>query len=263
MLALDADARKPTDELSETSEEKESVRWFDGLAAAQERASVRCRVVNVCEADILFKTQAAAPDGAGLLVRANWGLQHRVAQGEAKTGLWEGEDLSLRGAHGAGAWRTTRARETHRCAGSLYAHPHGETLEATAVSATNRRRDGQALDAAVQRGRSHGGERAAHSRLVRTEVGRVLPHPQDPGDRSFDEVGDCCLAFDAAWKVLDRLAREKPDTPEALSRDEALYLLLIHQRIIPKRPLKPPRRDARLVGFWPTKRQPLPGNEKL
>ena len=102
----------------------------------------------------------------------------------------------------------------------------------------------------MQRGRSHGGERAAHSRLVRTEVGRVLPHPQDPGDRSFDEVGDRCLAFDAAWKVfdLDRLAREKPDTPEALSRDEikALYLLLIHQRIIPKRPLKPPdiRRDG-------------------
>ena len=235
MLALDADARKPANELSETSEEKESVRW--GLAAAQERASVRCRVVNVREADIYDLFKAQATDGAGLPVRANRGRQHRVAQGEAKTGLWEGEALSLRGAHGAGAWRTTRARKMRRpcCAGSRA--PARRNVGSDG-GLRNRRRDGQALDAAVQRG-------------------RVLPRPQDPGDRGFDEAGDRCLAFDAAWKVLDRLAREKPGT--ALFRDEALYLLLIHRR----RPLKPPRRDGRLVGFWPAKRQPLPGNERL
>ena len=34
VLTLDADVRKPADELSEASEEKESIRWFDGLAAA-------------------------------------------------------------------------------------------------------------------------------------------------------------------------------------------------------------------------------------
>ena len=101
----------------------------------------------------------------------------------------------------------------------------------------------------------------------------------EPGDRSFDEAGDLkrCLAFDAitAWRVfdLDRMAREKPDAPafEALPADEidALYILLLHQRIIPKRPPKPPdirtvvTDIARLAGFWPTKRQPLPGNEKL
>ena len=162
----------------------------------------------------------------------------------------------------------------------------GETLEATAVSATEPSppEDGQALSWMLL---CSEGEATAENALRILawyerrwgEFFRILKTGTRIEDRSFDEVGDLkrCLAFDAitAWKVfdLDRLAREKPDTPaiEALSRDEikALYLLLIHQRIIPKRPLKPPdirtvvTDIARLVGFWPTKRQPLPGNEKL
>ena len=168
VLALDADARKPTDELSKTSEEKESVRWFDGLAAAQELGRAcgsvrnRCRVVNVCdrEADIydLFKTQAAAPDGAGLLVRANRGRQHRVAQGKAKTGLWEHMEkispcaartvqIAARGGQHAREKRT--ARIELRIARVALCAPagSGETLEATAVSATEPSppEDGQAL----------------------------------------------------------------------------------------------------------------------
>ena len=109
------------------------------------------------------------------------------------------------------------------------------------------------------------------------EFFRVLKTGARIEDRSFDDADDLkrCLAFDAitAWRVfdLDRLAREKPDTPalDALSDDDALYILLLDQRIIPKRPPKPPdirtavTDIARLVGFRPTKRQPLPGNEKL
>ena len=188
VLALDADARKSADELSEVSEEKESIRWFDGLAAAQELGRAcgpaRGRVVNVCEADIydLFKAQAAAPDEAGLLVRANRGRQHKVAHGEATPGLWEHmEKLSpcaartvrarggqharkkraARIAHRKG--RFMRARRKRRNAGS-----NGGFRNRTVAA---EERSGAVLDAAVQRGRSDSGERAAHPRLVRTEVG--------------------------------------------------------------------------------------------
>ena len=202
VLALDADARKPADELSEASEEKESIRWFDGLAAAQELGRAcgpaRGRVVNVCdrEADIydLFKAQAAAPDEAGLLVRANRGRQHRVAHGEATPGLWEHMEklspcaartvqIAARGGQHARKKRAARvayrkgrfmrARRNRRNAGS------DGGFRNRAVAAEER--SGAVLDAVVQRGRSDGGERAAHPYLVRTEVGHrgVLPRSQD------------------------------------------------------------------------------------
>ena len=307
VLALDADARKPADELSEASEEKESIRWFDGLAAAQElgRAcgSARGRVVNVCdrEADIydLFKAQAAAPDEAGLLVRANRGRQHRVAHGEAMPGLWEHMEklspcaartvrIAARG--GQHARKKRAARIELRIARVALCAPggSGETLEATAVSATEPSppKNGQALSWMLLCSEGEATTENAlrilawyERRWGIEEFFRVLKTGTRVEDRSFDEAGDLkrCLAFDAitAWRVfdLDRMAREKPDAPafEALPADEieALYILLLHQRIIPKRPPKPPdirtvvTDIARLVGFWPTKRQPLPGNEKL
>ena len=69
------------------------------------------------------------------------------------------------------------------------------------------------------------------------EFFRVLKTGARIEDRNFDDADDLkrCLAAITAWRVLDRLAREKPDTPafEVLSDDdiEALYLLLLDQRI--------------------------------
>ena len=178
-----------------------------------------------------------------------------------------------------GTWRTTGPQEVHRLRLARVAlcapGASSETLEVAAVCATEPSppENGKALGPVVHRWRSDSGEYAAHPHLVRIVVGAnffAFSRP-DSGDRSFDNADDLkrCVAFDAAWRVfdLDRLAREKPDTPafEVLSCDDALYLLLLDQRI--KRPPKPPDIQtaviARLVGFRPTKRQLLPGNEKL
>ena len=78
-----------------------------------------------------------------------------------------------------------------------------------------------------------------------------------------------CLAFDAvtAWRVfsLDRYARDEPETPaaEVLTGDE---------RLLPPvergRPFPPDIRSwvvllARIAGWQPSNRRPLPGNEVL
>ena len=200
VLALDADTRKPADELSEASEEKESIRWFAGLAAAKELGQAcrpaRCRVINICdrEGDIydLFEAQAAAPDEAGLLVRAS--RQHRVVDGDTTPGLWEYMEklspcaartvqIAARGGQLARKKRTAhielRIART-ACAGCTRRNAGGNGgLRNRTVAAGER--SGAVLDAAVHRWRTDGGERAAHPRLVRTEVGhrRIFPRSQD------------------------------------------------------------------------------------
>ena len=88
-----------------------------------------------------------------------------------------------------------------------------------------------------------------------------------------------CLAIQAviAWRVfeLDRAARETPDRPadEIMSQDEIymLYLGLHDYRIIRSRAppdFIPDLRTlainlVRYVGFFPSKRQPMPGAAKL
>ena len=89
-----------------------------------------------------------------------------------------------------------------------------------------------------------------------------------------------CLAFDAieAWRVfqLDRYARDAPDTPasEVLTAQERYVIdtLSSRGRLLPPRERgRPPPGDirsyvvrlARTVGFIPSKRRPLPGNEIL
>ena len=89
-----------------------------------------------------------------------------------------------------------------------------------------------------------------------------------------------CLVFEAvqAWKVFDitRLARERPGAPAADSFTEVerkvLNAMLNVERILPAalrdRPPPPAIREtvvnlARLAGFVPSKRQPLPGDAIL
>ena len=111
-------------------------------------------------------------------------------------------------------------------------------------------------------------------RVLKTGTGlrdRLLQDPASPGEG---------LAFDAieTFRVfsLRRMAREAPDTPAAtvLEPDETacLHALLEADQILPPQERgRPPAQDirtvmiriARLVGFQPSKQQPLPGPELL
>ena len=89
-----------------------------------------------------------------------------------------------------------------------------------------------------------------------------------------------CLAFDAvtAWRVfsLDRYARDEPETPaaEVLTEDEreVIGVVVRGERLLPPaerdRPFLPDIRSwvvllARIAGWQPSARRPLPGNEVL
>ena len=94
------------------------------------------------------------------------------------------------------------------------------------------------------------------------------------------EALEKCLVLDAitAWRVfcLDRYARDRPETPaeEVLTADE----MEVIEAVVRTERLRPPSergqpigRDirtwvillARMTGWWPSKRRPLPGNEVL
>ena len=113
------------------------------------------------------------------------------------------------------------------------------------------------------------------------EYFKVLKSGTRVEDRRLDHADDLrkCLAFDAitACHVFDlqRMARDKPDTPADRVVDSdaitALYVRLMAYGIVPARP--PPGQPpdirtfvidtARLAGFDPRKRQPLPGTQLL
>ncbi len=88
------------------------------------------------------------------------------------------------------------------------------------------------------------------------------------------------LAFDAitAWRVcsLDRYARDAPDTPadEVLTDDERQVIgtVVRAERLLPPaergKPFPPDIRSwvvllARMAGWHPSKRSPLPGNQVM
>ncbi len=99
-------------------------------------------------------------------------------------------------------------------------------------------------------------------------------------DRRFDQDDDLrtCLAFDVITAchvmTVERLARSAPDTPASsiVHRDE-ITVLNIHKTGRQRTPHGPPDPEptieafavdvARLAGFIPKKRQPLPGTGKL
>ena len=114
------------------------------------------------------------------------------------------------------------------------------------------------------------------------EYFRVLKSGTRIEDRRLREADALikCLAFDAisAWRVfsLDRYARDAPGTPadEVLSADERQVIGAVVQAegLLPPaergKPIPPDIRSwvvvlARMAGWRPSKRQPLPGNEVL
>ena len=114
------------------------------------------------------------------------------------------------------------------------------------------------------------------------EYFRVLKSGTRIEDRRLQETDALvkCLAFDAitAWRVcsLDRYARDAPDTPatEVLSDDERQVIgtVVRAERLLPpterEKPFAPDIRTwvlmlARMAGWRPSKRSPLPGNQVM
>ncbi len=114
------------------------------------------------------------------------------------------------------------------------------------------------------------------------EYFRVLKTGTRIEDRRLQEAEALvkCLAFDAvtAWRVfsLDRYARDEPETPaaEVLTEDEreVIGIIVRGERLLPPaergRPYPPDIRSwvvllARIAGWQPSIRRPLPGNEVL
>ena len=114
------------------------------------------------------------------------------------------------------------------------------------------------------------------------EFFKVLKRSTKLLDRRLRDAAslESCLVFEAvqAWKVFDltRLARERPEAPAADSftevEREVLNAVLNVERILPAalrdRPPPPAIGEtvvnlARLAGFVPSKRQPLPGDAIL
>ncbi len=111
------------------------------------------------------------------------------------------------------------------------------------------------------------------------EYFRTLKTGCQVGQRQLDDVKDLlkCLAFDAiaAWRALDlqRAAKAQPQrrAEEVAQPDELAVGQLLHQldRRCPIRP--PPGLTVReyvvglgkIAGFSPTRRQPIPGTEKI
>ena len=232
------------EEKPEDEREKESRRWLRGFEQGAElgRACPGTRVIVVGdrESDIyeLLELQAARSEEAGLLVRANAGRRRRAA---------------------------VQVRET--------APPRGEKpLEWLLVSSDGEPTKRDALRI-VQRYESRWGIEE-YFRVVKSGM-RI----QDRRLRTGAGLAKC-LAFDAieAWRVfqLDRYARDAPDTPasEVLPAQERYVIdtLSSRGRLLPPRQRgRPPPGDiqsyvvrlARTVGFIPSKRRPLPGNEIL
>ncbi len=117
------------------------------------------------------------------------------------------------------------------------------------------------------------------ARWTLEEYFRVLKVGARIEERKLQDADDLrtCLAFDAitAWRVMDlkRLARDPPDRPalEFFTDREigVLYRWLRYDRILRAPPGKPPDLRtfvvdlARMAGFRPSKRQPLPGTAKI
>ena len=114
------------------------------------------------------------------------------------------------------------------------------------------------------------------------EYFRVLKSGTRIEDRRLQEADALvkCLAFDAitAWRVcsLDRYARDAPDTPadEVLTDDERQVIgtVVRAERLLPPaergKPFPPDIRSwvvllARMAGWHPSKRSPLPGNQVM
>ena len=123
MYTVDTDFRQ--------AEDKDSVRWVDGLERAQELAGAcpDSRVVTVCdrEGDFWELISRAEQTGAALLVRANRGAQRRVALASGEDAdLWDhvletepvgGRTIEVPACGGPNRRRGRTAKLTLRCTG--------------------------------------------------------------------------------------------------------------------------------------------------
>ena len=308
MFAADADFRRADD--------KDSVRWVDGLERAEELAAAcpDTRVVTVCdrEGDFWELISRARDIGAALLVRASRGTKRRVASGSGDDAdLWDhvletepvgGRTIEVPACGGPHRRKGRTAKLTLRCTPVELLPPKERESEAPlrmiAVSALEetppRRR--------LLPGKKKKKNEPLHWMLLSTEGDADLDtactvlrwyelrwsierffHALKVGtrieDRRLDEADDLrkCLAFDAitAFRVWDLslLARERPDDPASrhVTEDDirALCALAAHYGF--KAPRGPPEMTIAgfvvltggLAGFHPSKRQPLPGTQKL
>ena len=312
MFAADADFRRADD--------RDSVRWVDGLERAEELAAAcpDTRVVTVCdrEGDFWELIARARDIGAALLVRASRGTQRRVAPasgGEAE--LWEhvlgtepvgGRTIEVPACGGPNRRKGRTAKLTLRCTPVDLLPPKDRPGEAplrmTAVSALEETPPRRPSLPASKTGKKKKKNEPLHWMLLSTEGDADLDtactvlrwyelrwsierffHALKVGtrieDRRLDEADDLrkCLAFDAitAFRVWDLslLARERPDDPARIHVTEddirALCALATHYGF--KVPRGPPEMTIAgfvvltggLAGFHPSKRQPLPGTQKL
>ncbi len=310
MYTVDTDFRQADD--------KDSVRWVDGLERAQElaRACPDSRVVTVCdrEGDFWELLSRAEQTGAALLVRASRGTQRRVALASGgDADLWDhvletdpvgGRKIEVPACGGPNRRRGRTAKLTLRCTPVDLLPPKDRESEPPvrmiAVSALEEdppRRP--ALPASKQRKQKN---KPLHWMLLTTEGQADLDtartvlrwyelrwrierffHALKVGtrieDRRLDEADDLrkCLAFDAitAFRVWDLslLARERPDDPASrhVTEDDIRALCALASRYGFKVPRGPPDMTIAgfvvltggLAGFHPSKRQPLPGTQKL
>ena len=309
MYTVDTDFRQ--------AEDKDSVRWVDGLERAQElaRACPDSRVVTVCdrEGDIWELISRAEQTGAALLVRANRGAQRRVALASGEDAdLWDhvletepvgGRTIEVPACGGPNRRRGRTAKLTLRCTAVDLLPPKDREREPPvrmiAVSAleedpprrparstSKKRKQNQPLHWMLLSTEGQDDLDTARTVLrwyeLRWRIERFF-HALKVGtrieDRRLDEADDLrkCLAFDAitAFRVWDLsiLARERPNDPanRHVTEDdiEALRALASHYGF--KVPRGPPEMTIAgfvvltggLAGFHPSKRQPLPGTQKL
>ena len=288
-------------EAEREKESRRWFRGFDqGRALGRASPGTRVVVVGDRESDIygLLKWQAAHADEAGLLVRANASRRRRVqvwdphlratmrrtleSQPDFETPVRTGRVVRV-GAQGGKRARRERTAVTELRIGQVV------TAWVVRVLETEPPAGHEPLEWLLVS--SEGGPTAEwaerivgwyEARWGIEEYFRVLKSGTRIEDRRLREADALvkCLAFDAitAWRVcsLDRYARDAPDTPaaEVLTDDERQVIgtVVRAERLLPPaergKPFAPDIRSwvvllARMAGWHPSKRSPLPGNQVM
>ncbi len=254
------------------------------------------------EGDIWERFVQARAGGVGLLVRSDRGRQRRVVRSDGSVAdLWEamaeqpvlGTKTVHLAACGGPRQRLKRTVILELRAAAVHLVPPKNRDDRTPMPV---------LAVSVREARPPKGRDPLHWVLLSTEGEANLQHARRIvawyearwtieeyfrvlkvgariEERKLQDADDLrkCLAFDAitAWRVMDleRLARDQPDRPalEFFTDREigVLYRWLRYYRIIRAPPGKPPDIRtfvvdlARMAGFRPSKRQPLPGTAKI
>ena len=274
-----------------------------GSAEGLARACPGARTVVVCdrEGDIWELLRKAEGGGTELLVRACRSKRRRVRRPDggaedlhgfmAAQPVLDKATVAVEACGGPRARTGRRLKLELRAARVALVPPEGRAgepdLEMLAVSAVETDPPAGAEPAAwlllASAGEACAEDARTAVRFYRKrwtieEFFRVLKSGLRVEERRFDHAEDLrkCLAFDAATacRVFDiaRAARETPDAPavDTVPEDAPRILkrVLRINGVRPKAPPDPTVRESavelgRLAGFQPSKRQPLPGIQKL